>query len=63
MKTFLKVIPLENAEEADFLEWLSRSPEEKLDVLQRLRELVYDVTHESRKGFQRVLSVSRLEKS
>jgi predicted Fe-S protein YdhL (DUF1289 family) len=63
MKTFLKVVPLEKAEEADFLEWLSKTPEEKLDVLQRLRELVYDVTHENRKGFQRVLSISRLEKS
>lgn len=63
MKTFLKVVPREKAEETDFIEWLSKTPEEKLDVLQHLRELVYDLTHESRKGFQRVLRISRLEKS
>jgi hypothetical protein len=63
MNAMLKIVSREKAEESDFLEWLSRTPEEKLDVLQRLRELVYDVTHENRKGFQRVLSVSRLGKS
>jgi len=62
MKAMLKVVLREKVEESDFLDWLSKTPEEKLDVLQRLRELVYDVTHESRKGFQRVLSVSRIEK-
>jgi hypothetical protein len=63
MNAMLKVVTREKAEESDFLEWLSRSPEEKLDVLQCLREFVYAVAYESRKGFQRVLSVSHFEKS
>jgi hypothetical protein len=63
MKAMLRVIDQGDAAEADFRESLSLSIEEKLDILQALRELVYDLTHEDRKGFQRVLRISRLEKS
>ena len=63
MKPFLKITTPERAEEEDWLASLTQTPEEKLDILQRLREIVHDLTHEDRKGFQRVLKVSRLEKS
>jgi len=63
VKPFLKITTRERAESDDFHEGLSKSIEEKLDVLQHLREIVYDLTHEDRKRFQRILRISRLEKS
>jgi hypothetical protein len=63
MKPFLKITTPERAEEDDFREALAQTLEEKLDILQRLREIVHDLTHEDRKGFQRVLKISRFEKS
>lgn len=59
MKEDIKTIPVKNAEKADFEYWLSRSPREKLDTLQYLREMVYDLKHESRKGFQRFLKITK----
>ena len=63
MKPFLRVRRLERADDSDLFDGQFQTPEEKLDTLQRLRELAYEVTHESRKGFQRVLVVSRIKKS
>jgi len=63
MKPFLRVRRLGRADEKDFLEAVNLTPEEKLDTLQRLRELAHEISHEDRKGFQRILVVSRLKKS
>ncbi len=41
----------------DFEYWRSKTPEERLDTLQYLREMVYDLKNENRKGFQRVLRI------
>ena len=57
MKNHLKKLTLEEAEQSDIQYWKSRSPEEKLDTLQYLREIYYSVKNESRKGFQRVYRV------
>ena len=62
MKAMLRVVDRREAAEADFRESLALSIEEKLDILQSLRELIYDLAHEDRKGFQRVLRISHLEK-
>ena len=61
MKAMLRVVNRDEAEDLDFRESMSQSIEEKLNILQALRERVYDLTHEDRKGFQRVLSVYYLE--
>jgi len=45
------------AEEWDFQQNLSLTPEERLDILQRLREEYYIFKNESRKGFQRVYRI------
>lgn len=41
----------------DIRDWKSKSPEEKLDAVQELREIYYEINHESRKGFQRIYRV------
>jgi predicted Fe-S protein YdhL (DUF1289 family) len=45
------------AEERDIREYKSMTPEERLDILQRLREEYYIFKNESRKGFQRVYRI------
>lgn len=45
------------AEEWDIRQELSLTPEERLDILQRLREEYYILKNESRKGFQRVYRI------
>jgi hypothetical protein len=62
MKKGVRVIGFKKAEDLDFDRWLKASPAEKLDTLQYLREMVYDLKNESRKGLQRVLTVTRREK-
>ena len=37
------------------------SPEERLDLIQHLRELYYEFKNESRKGFQRVYRIVKQE--
>lgn len=58
MHASLKITTPAEAEEQDFLESLSQTPEEKLDALQRLREIAHDLDHADRKGFQRVLKIT-----
>lgn len=41
----------------DFEYWRHKTPEERLDTLQYLREMVYDLKNENRKGFQRVFRI------
>jgi len=48
---------IEEAEQEDIRYWKSKSPEEKLDAVQELREIYYEINHESRKGFQRIYRV------
>lgn len=43
--------------------WRTKTPEEKLDALQQLRELYYDLNNENRKGFQRVYRIRKLKQS
>lgn len=45
------------AEEWDIQHYRSMTPEERLDILQRLREEYYSFKNESRKRFQRVYRV------
>lgn len=63
MKADIKIVRFEEAESRDFLEWLKKSPEERLDTLQYLREMVYELKDESRKGFQRFLKITRRQES
>ncbi len=53
MKPFLKITTPERAEEEDFRETLAQTLEEKLDILQRLREIVHDLTHEDLRRISR----------
>lgn len=57
MGIFLRKMSIEEAEHNDFSLWRSMSPEDKLDELQRLRELYYELNNESRKGFQRLYRI------
>ena len=61
MKTPVKKLPLEEIEALDIAFWKDKSPEEKLDMLQYLRELYYTANNESRKRFQRVYRVIKQE--
>jgi hypothetical protein len=53
----------EEAEEWDIQQELSMTSEERLDLLQRLREEYYTFTNENRKGFQRVYRIVKLGES
>ena len=53
----MKKLSIEEAEQEDIRYWKSKSPEEKLDALQELREIYYQINNESRKGFQRIYRV------
>jgi predicted solute-binding protein len=57
MKPDIRIVSYAQAEEEDFAEWLAKTPEERLDTLQYLRELVYDLNHEDRKRFQHVVHI------
>jgi predicted solute-binding protein len=63
MKPDIRIVTYAQAEEEDFAEWLAKTPEERLDTLQYLRELVYDLNHEDRKRFQRVFKITQQERS
>jgi hypothetical protein len=57
--SFMTVIKrsLREAEEADLEDWRSMTPAERLDLVQRLRDLYYEFKNEDRKGFQRVYRI------
>ena len=57
----VRKVSLEEAELSDIEYWKSKTPEEKLDTLQYLRELYYTLKNESRKGFQRVYRIIKQE--
>jgi predicted solute-binding protein len=56
MKT-IKKVSFKEAELSDNKYWKSKSPEEKLDTLQYLREIFYEFKNEDRKNFQRVYRI------
>ncbi len=57
MEKTIKVVNLADADRLDIEYWKTKTPEEKLDVLQHLREEYYTFKNEDRKGFQRVYRV------
>ena len=57
MEKALKKIPLKEADKLDIEFWKSRTPEERLDTLQYLREIYFEFRNESRKRFQKVYRV------
>jgi predicted solute-binding protein len=63
MRKAVRVIPRKKSNELDFDDWLKKSPAKKLDTLQYLREMVYDLKNENRKGLQRFLKVTQRQKS
>jgi len=63
MNKAIRIVHLNDSDDQDFVYWLKKSPSQKLDTLQYLREMVYDLKHESRKGFQRFLKVTQRKKS
>lgn len=54
MEKTVRIVSFREAEELDIQYWKKASKEEKLDTLQALREMVYDLKNENRKGLQRV---------
>ena len=61
VKVIVKKRPLREAEEADVEDWKSMTPEERLDLVQYLREIYYEFKNEGRKGFQRVYRIVKQE--
>ncbi len=57
MEKTIKVINLSDADQLDIKYWKSKTPKEKLDILQYLREEYYSFKNENRKGFQRVYRI------
>lgn len=57
MEKTIKVLDINEADELDAEYWRSRTPSERLDMLQYLREEYYTFKNENRKRFQRVLRI------
>jgi hypothetical protein len=57
MKKFVRRLQTSEAEDVDLEELRGQSPEEKLSILQDLRNEYYRFTNEDRKGFQRVFRI------
>jgi hypothetical protein len=57
MNEGVKKLGFKEAEKKDILYWKSKTPEERLDALQELRDIYYVIKNESRKGFQRISRV------
>ncbi len=57
MEKVFRKIKLSDSEQEDICYWKTKTPEEKLDTLQLLREIYYEFKNESRKGFQRVYRI------
>ena len=57
MEKRARKVTFKEAEKKDIVYWKSKTSEEKLDALQELRDLYYELNNESRKGFQRVYRV------
>ncbi len=57
MEKNLRKLSFAEAEKKDIAFWKSKTSEEKLDALQQLRDMYYELKNESRKGFQRIYRV------
>lgn len=57
MEKILRKLSFTEAEKEDIAYWKSKTSEEKLDALQQLRDMYYELNNESRKGFQRIYRV------
>jgi hypothetical protein len=57
MDKSVRKINLKNADQYDIDYWKSQGPEEKLDIVQALRETYYVFRNESRTGFQRIYRI------
>lgn len=57
MEKTVRKLTFKEAEELDYEYWRKVSPEEKLDMVQRLREIYYCLSDENRKRLQRVYRV------
>ena len=57
MERVLKKVSLKEADKLDIEFWKSKTPEEKLDILQHLREIYYEFKNEDRKRFQKIYRV------
>lgn len=57
MEKTIKVLDINEADELDVEYWRSRTPAERLDMLQYLREEYFTFKNENRKRFQRVLRI------
>ena len=57
MDKTVRKINLQDADQHDIIYWKSQSPEEKLDMVQSLREIYYVFRNESRTGFQRFIAL------
>ena len=57
MEKVARKVPIKGAEELDFQEMQSLTPEQRLDILQRLRDEYYIFKNENRKRFQRVYRI------
>ena len=57
MERVSKKVSLKEADKLDLEFWKSKTPEERLDVLQYLREIYYEFKNEDRKRFQKVYRV------
>lgn len=61
MEKTVKKMTFDEAEKEDIEYWKSKTPQEKLEALQNLREVYYKFKNESRKGFQRVYRIIKQE--
>lgn len=61
MEKKVKKLTFDEAEREDIAHWKSKTPEEKLEMLQYLREIYYTLKNESREGFQRVYRIIKQE--
>jgi hypothetical protein len=57
MEAKIKKVSFSEAEKKDIEFWRSKTPEEKLDTLQRLREIYYEFKNENRSRLQRVYRI------
>ena len=63
MKRVVKISKsFKEAEEWDLEQAMSMTPEERLDIVQYLRERYYKIRNEDRKGLQRVYKIIKRKK-
>ncbi len=63
MKRVIKISKsFKEAEEWDIEQAMSMTPEERLDIVQYLRERYYKMRNEDRKGLQRVYKIIKRKK-